>query len=255
MTKVYKFIGIISLLFIMVSCNEEDPLLPLPEVNFTTDPEILEVGKEVLFENLTTKASTYKWDFGDGQTSTEISPTITYDQSGTYTVMLVAFTDDNQSDSLSREIEVGERVMTALGINSIPYVNGDGEDWDDPTGLPDSTKYPDLIVALGPQSDPTRLLITPPLFDLAPAVLAAGIGFTLNSGGDPYILTDEDWELTFIDFDGDDIENPEESDFEIMEVITFNPVIIPTGSVNEDGEGFIQISIAQYSVDILFQIE
>ena len=142
--------------------------------------------------------------------------------------------------------------MTALAINSIPFLNLDGEDWDDPTGLPDSTKYPDFILAIGPASDPSRIIITPPLFDLAPFELP--IGFTMNPG-EPYILTEEDWELTFIDFDGDDIENPQENDFEIMEVITFNPVLIPTSVVNEDGEGFLQVSIGQYSVDIGFEIE
>jgi hypothetical protein len=40
-----------------------------------------------------------------------------------------------------------------------------------------------------------------------------------------------------------------------MEVITFNPVLIPTSSVNEDGEGFVQIALGQYSVDLLFQLE
>jgi hypothetical protein len=62
--------------------------------------------------------------------------------------------------------------------------------------------------------------------------------------------------MTFVDFDGEDIETAEDfSDFEVMEVITFNPVEIFTSTVNEDGMGLIQVSIDQYSVDILFQIE
>ena len=253
MRRFYKLFGILGLVVMVMGCSDEDPLLPLPDVNFETDPGIVEVGKPVTFENLSTNASRYSWDFGNGQTSNLISPTITYEESGMYTVTLIAFTDDEQSDSLSREIDVGERVMTALAINSIPFVNLEGEDWDDPTGLPDSTKYPDFILAIGPQGDPSRIIVTPPLVDLAPFELP--IGFTMNPGGDPYILTDEDWEMTFIDFDGDDIENAGENDFEIMEVITFNPVQIPTGLVNEDGEGFVQISVAQYSVDIGFEID
>ena len=252
MIKFYKLIGILGLGVMILGCSEEDPLLPLPTLNFDTDAEIIEVGIPVTFENLTTNASGYQWSFGDGQTSTAINPTITYEESGTYTVTLIAFTDDEQSDSLSRNIDVGERAMTALAINSIPFVNLEGNDWDDPTGQPDSTKYPDFILAIGPASDPSRIIITPPLVDLAPFELP--IGFTMNPGN-PYILTEEDWELTFIDFDGDDIENAQESDFEFMEVITFNPVLIPTSVVNEDGEGFLQVSIGQYSVDIAFEIE
>jgi hypothetical protein len=255
MIRFYKLFSILGLVVMIMGCSDEDPLLPLPEVDFETIPEIIEVGRPVIFENLTTNASSFEWDFGNGQTSTSISPTITYEESGTYTVTLVAFTDDDQSDSLSRDIDVGERVMTALAINSIPFVNPEGNDWDDPTGLPDSTKYPDFILAIGPEDDLTfeMTIVTPPIVDLAPFELP--IGFTLNPGGDPFILTNENWQLTFIDFDGDDIENPGENDFEIMEVITFNPVLIPTSDVNEDGEGFVQISIGQYSVDIGFEID
>jgi len=253
MIKVYKLIAALTLLILLIGCSNEDPLLPIPKVNFRTGTDILEVGKPVLFENLTTNASSYKWDFGDGQTSVEISPTITYDESGTFTVKLVAFTDDNQSDSVSREFDVGERVMTDILINSIPFHNPDNENWDDPTGLPDSTKYPDFILILSPQDDFSMSIWTPPIYDLAPFVLP--VGFTLDPSGDPYILTDETWEMTFVDFDGEDIETAEESDFEIMEVITFNPVDIFTSTVNEDGLGLIQVSIDQYSVDILFQIE
>lgn len=254
MTKFYRLVGIFSLFILVMGCNNEDPLLPLPEVNFETDPEIIEVGRPVKFQNLTTNASSFQWNFGDGQTSTQMSPTITYEEAGSFTVKLVAFTEDNQSDSISRQIDVGERVMTAIAVNSIPFINPDGNDWDDPTGLPDSTKYPDFILFMGPPSDLDKLIATPPIVDLAPFELP--IGFTLNPG-DPYVLTDEEWELTFVDFDGDlgSQDPPVESDFEIMEIITFNPVQLPTGDVNEDGEGFIQVSINQYSVDIYFQIE
>jgi PKD repeat protein len=253
MTKVYKLIGVFLLVVYVMGCKDEDPKLPVPQVDFSVEPEIVEVGKPVIFKNLTLNASSYQWNFGDGQTSTQISPTITYEESGTYKVTLTAFTDDNQSDSLSRNITVGERVMTGISINSFPFINPDGNDWDDPAGQPDSTKLPDFILVLGPQDDPSRIIATPMLVDLAPFELP--IGFNINPGGDPYILTNEDWELTFIDFDGTDIENAQEGDFEIMEVITFNPVTIPTGVVDENGQGFVQVSIGLYSVDLFFQIE
>jgi PKD repeat protein len=253
MIKIYKLIAIFTLVIVVMGCNNEDPLLPTPGVNFRTNTDILEVGKSVVFENLSTNASSYKWDFGDGQTSTEISPTKTYDERGTYTVKLVAYTEDNQSDSVSRSLDVGERVMTDIIINSIPFLNPDKLDWDNPTGMPDSTKYPDFILALSPQDDYSRLILTPPVYDLPPYDLP--VGFTLDQSGDPYVLTDEDWEMTFVDFDGEDIENAQDSDFEVMEVITFNPIEIPTSTVNENGEGLIQVSINQYSVDIFFQIE
>lgn len=254
MSKVYKLLGAILLVVYVMGCKEEDPKLPVPQVDFSVEPEFAEVGNPVIFKNLTLNASSYEWDFGDGQTSTQISPSITYEESGTYKVTLTAFTDDNQTDSLSRNITVGERIMTAISINSFPFVNPEGMDWDDPAGQPDSTKLPDFILLLGAQDDPNRLIATPLLVDLAPFELP--LGFTINPGGDPFILTDETWELTFIDFDGTDIEQAQDGDFEIMDVISFNPVTIPTGVIDEEtGEGFIQVSIGLYSVDIGFQIE
>ena len=253
MGKVYKLIGAVLLVVYVMGCKDEDPKLPVPQVDFSVSTDYPEVGVPVTFNNQTLNASSYQWSFGDGQTSTQVNPTYTYDASGTYKVTLVAFSDDNQSDSLSRNITVGERVMTGISINSFPFLNPDGNDWDDPTGQPDSTKLPDFILVLGPQDDPNRIIATPLLVDLAPFELP--IGFTINPGGDPYILTDETWELTFIDFDGTDIEQAQEGDFEIMEVISFNPVTIPTGIVDENGEGFVQISIGLYSVDLFFQIE
>ncbi len=253
MGKLYKLIGAVVLVVYVMGCKDEDPKLPVPQVDFSVEPEFAEVGRPVTFQNLTLNASSYQWSFGDGQTSTQVSPTYTYEESGNYKVTLVAFTDDNQSDSLSRNISVGERVMTGISINSFPFVNPQGNDWDDPAGQPDSTRYPDFILILGPQDDPNRIIATPLLVDLAPFELP--IGFTINPGGDPYILTSETWELTFVDFDGTDIEQAQEGDFEFMEVISFNPVTIPTGIVDENGEGFVQISIGLYSVDLFFQIE
>jgi PKD repeat protein len=254
MLKFYKLTGVLGLFVLIIGCSEEDPLLPLPDVNFTTDPAIIEVGVEVTFQNLTTNASSYTWDFGDGQTSTAINPTITYEESGPYTVKLVAFTDDDQSDSLSMEIDVGQRVMTDLIINSISFVNPEGNDWDDPTGLPDSTKYPDFVLFLGPEDDFERMTSTyPPIVDLAPFELP--IVFSLDPGGDPFILTNEDWVLEIYDFDGADIEDPQNEDFEIMNGATFNPVLISTSAVGEDGRGFIQLAFGQYSIDIIFAIE
>lgn len=46
-------------------------------------------GEPVVFINKSSGATSHLWHFGDGQTSTDISPTHTYGPAGTYTVMLV----------------------------------------------------------------------------------------------------------------------------------------------------------------------
>lgn len=52
----------------------------------------------VAFANQTNNATTYFWDFGDGNTSTQQNPTHTYNSDGNYTVCLVS-TNDCGSDT------------------------------------------------------------------------------------------------------------------------------------------------------------
>ncbi|MCF6360909.1 MAG: PKD domain-containing protein [Cyclobacteriaceae bacterium] len=61
---------------------------------------------EVTFTNTSENATSYDWDFGDGNTSTEASPVYTFAASGTYSVTLVATDGMNESNSTSKEIEV-----------------------------------------------------------------------------------------------------------------------------------------------------
>lgn len=42
----------------------------------------------IRFSNESTPGQSYLWDFGDGQTSTEVNPAHTYGSAGTYTVKL-----------------------------------------------------------------------------------------------------------------------------------------------------------------------
>ncbi|WP_299272435.1 PKD domain-containing protein [uncultured Psychroserpens sp.] len=61
---------------------------------------------EYTFNNSSTGATTYLWDFGDGNTSTEESPTHVYDTHNIYTVTLTATNDANLSTSLSQNIDI-----------------------------------------------------------------------------------------------------------------------------------------------------
>lgn len=62
--------------------------MPIP--NFTASPTSGVVPLTVYFTNLTLPASTYSWDFGDGNASAGVNPVNTYVSSGTYTVTLTA---------------------------------------------------------------------------------------------------------------------------------------------------------------------
>ncbi len=81
--------------FIVSSC--EDPVIPT--AGFTVDPSEITVYDEVTFTNTSTDATSYSWDFGDGNTSEEMSPVHTYTEAGTYTVELTAVNDDGQNET------------------------------------------------------------------------------------------------------------------------------------------------------------
>lgn len=61
------------------------------QVSFSVPTQKLVAPIEVAFTNTSKyKAESFTWDFGDGGTSTEVSPTHRYTQSGNYTVVLNA---------------------------------------------------------------------------------------------------------------------------------------------------------------------
>ncbi|MES2139936.1 MAG: PKD domain-containing protein [Bacteroidota bacterium] len=64
------------------------------------------VNIPVLFTNSTTGASNYQWDFGDGGTSTAVSPSHSYTSAGTFTIKLVSYSVLGCTDSLSDTIHI-----------------------------------------------------------------------------------------------------------------------------------------------------
>lgn len=82
--KVLTEDGIINFSFF----PEIEGLFPIPDFNFVNIPGA------VNFENTSSRATGFEWDFGDGTpVSTEISPNHQYSADGSYTVKLSAFND------------------------------------------------------------------------------------------------------------------------------------------------------------------
>ena len=67
-----------------------EPRIKLPTADFTIEPENPVAGLPVTFINQSADASIFSWDFGNGETSEEKQPTITYKEPGIYTVELLA---------------------------------------------------------------------------------------------------------------------------------------------------------------------
>ncbi|SDR77976.1 choice-of-anchor A domain-containing protein [Polaribacter sp. KT25b] len=93
------------------SCTTSS-VAPTADFSLNVDPQCL-VGNEYQFTNNSntggtiqpTNPITYIWNFGDGSTSTEMNPTKTYVNSGTYTVILTA-TNTSGSNTTTKQIEV-----------------------------------------------------------------------------------------------------------------------------------------------------
>lgn len=95
-------------LLAVAACNNDDEIPPVttgddPVASFqfaVSDDNFLEVA----FSNFSQNADSYSWDFGDGNSSTEESPTHVYETAGDYTVTLTASgngTTSEKSESIS----------------------------------------------------------------------------------------------------------------------------------------------------------
>ena len=76
---------------------------PAPQAKFSYSTN----GLEVTFKNQSTNAQSYSWNFGNGKTSTQKDPTITYTSAGTYSVSLVASNGD-KTDTYRQSVIVSE---------------------------------------------------------------------------------------------------------------------------------------------------
>jgi len=95
-------------------------ILPIVTLNISSAYSYVPTNLTVAFTNSSTGAATYQWDFGDGNTSVQTSPSHTYLVSGTYPVKLRSFgSDPSCYDSLTQSITV-----TMTGLNEIAHKSG-----------------------------------------------------------------------------------------------------------------------------------
>jgi PKD repeat protein/pimeloyl-ACP methyl ester carboxylesterase len=102
--------------FLVVEQIGDEDAPPPPIASFTFSESSPCIGGDVHLENQSLFADTYHWDFGDGNSSTEFSPTHQFEQAGYHQVMLTATNSEtNQSSRFSIAIEV-EKDSIAVSI-------------------------------------------------------------------------------------------------------------------------------------------
>ncbi|WP_350294041.1 PKD domain-containing protein, partial [uncultured Croceitalea sp.] len=98
-----KLILLCVLTFSFFGCEEDEAVLPEVITGFTFTQSA--TTGTVTFINISEEAQRYEWDFGNGQTSTEINPVRTFEE-GTFTVTLQAFNISGASGVFEDEITI-----------------------------------------------------------------------------------------------------------------------------------------------------
>lgn len=88
-----------------------------PNVDFRPDVTSGCAPLTVNFNNLTTGGTTWFWDFGDGNTSTQKDPSHTYTSDGLYTVTLISVNNMGCRDTLVYPVQIN---VSSLVVNSAP---------------------------------------------------------------------------------------------------------------------------------------
>ena len=103
------------------------------------------------FVNNSINAVAYLWDFGDGNTSTDVDASHTYEAEGVYTVSLVAWSENDCVDTLIQESLI--RVAAGDGETKFPNAfvwNGSGPTggyWEEGT-IDNSVFHPHMLNAI-----------------------------------------------------------------------------------------------------------
>lgn len=97
----------------------------LPVSNFSTSVASGVAPLSVQFTDLSQNATEWKWDFGDGETSTDESPAHIYSAAGTYTANLTV-SDENGTSSQTTVINVEESSSSSGGSGGSSSGNSGG---------------------------------------------------------------------------------------------------------------------------------
>ena len=116
-----KILLLVLMCFTLLSCRDQS-VDNTPRVSFTYYPSEPIAGSVVQFKSNCSNISRYEWDFGNGQTSTDANPQMTFDE-GEWTVTLMGYTIDNYFDFWEQKIYVSKvKPKAKFSYNNPVYV-------------------------------------------------------------------------------------------------------------------------------------
>jgi len=95
-----------------------------PLVSFTTNITSGCVPATIIFTNTSVNAVTHQWLFGNGTTSTDHNPTVTYTAPGTYSVILTSTSPEHCSNFFQQIIHLYQGPVAAFTANPAVTVTG-----------------------------------------------------------------------------------------------------------------------------------
>ncbi|MCX7650340.1 MAG: PKD domain-containing protein [Flavobacteriales bacterium] len=103
---------------------------PYPVAGFSYYPDVVDLTQpDVMFNDNSTGASSWNWSFGDGEVSTQVSPTHTYSTPGDMLVTLIVSNVYGCQDTATAIIEVGSGYFFFIPSAFSPDGNHLNEDW------------------------------------------------------------------------------------------------------------------------------
>jgi PKD repeat protein len=153
---------------------------PDPISSFTA---AIQVGGLVQFSNSSINATSYHWDFGDGSSSSDLSPSKTYEEEGVYEVVLIATNNCNVNIS-SQSINTFQLPTAAFSVDASEACIGE------PLTLINNSIGADLTFFWQfPGGSPTTSSETAPIITYNdPGVYAISLISTNLAGSDTLIL-------------------------------------------------------------------
>ncbi|MBO3697373.1 PKD domain-containing protein [Roseivirga sp. E12] len=136
--KKLKVLIIVQLLFLLGACKNNDttPIEPVADFDFEHAFKIFIANRPFsTFEAIelidkSTDGEEYFWDFGNGETSTDKEPRISYASSGTYTISQSVISATGQKNTATRDIHITDRLLQNIEIESLNWNSlGDFPDW------------------------------------------------------------------------------------------------------------------------------
>lgn len=109
------------------SISQNVDIAAFPKADFVASPLLVVQDEEaVAFENLSLNATDFVWNFGDGSVDNEVSPLHLYKDTGTYSVTLIATSQQGCVDTFLRQLYVKVVEKSFFYIPNLFSPNGDG---------------------------------------------------------------------------------------------------------------------------------